>query len=299
MPPDVLQPLIEANARSRRRQLVWLQGDAGWARRQAAQWLAAAGWQRVLWVGTESPEGFEGLDAAQVQRHLGREYEAVVFDAWCGFNPNAFGQSVGTLRGGGLLFLLTPPAEAWYRHDDPEHRSIAVLPYTERDVGHRFLRHLVTQLEADSRVIPVLQHQPFAVPAPLPAVTGQQPVPEPYRTEDQQQAVSAILQALEASVPLVLTADRGRGKSAALGLAAAHWLEQHGGEVLVTAPGQASVTALFERLQARLADAQLHGGELIDSRGRVRYLTPDRLMQGRVTAPCCWSMRPRRSRRRC
>jgi tRNA(Met) cytidine acetyltransferase len=290
----MLPSLLEANARARRRQLVWLQGDADWARQQAAALLAATGWQQWLWVGAEAPSPFEAVKAAEVQRRLGSETDAVVFDAFAGFNPNAFGQSVGTIRGGGLMFLLTPAAANWCRFADPEHHRLAVLPYEPADVGQRFVRHLVRTLSADADVIQVLQSgsasgfdghieahfRPPRSGSPLPAEPDDAAWVAPFRSLDQQRAVAAIVQALEDATPLVLTADRGRGKSAALGLAAARWLERHGGQVLVTAPGLGALDALFERLQASLPDGQLSAGVFTHPLGSVRYLTPDRLLHG-------------------
>ncbi|GGO79633.1 tRNA(Met) cytidine acetyltransferase TmcA [Marinobacterium nitratireducens] len=274
---DLLEPLVAINARAGRRQLVWLQGEADWARTQAADWLRDAVIEQPLWVGAAAPDGIEALAAPEVQRRLGSECGALVFDAFSGFNPNAFGQAVGTLRGGALALLLTPPADSWRDFDDPEHAAIAVYPYSADDVGRRFLAHLVTTLEADSRVIAVAQGQ-VASPLPLP----DSPVPAaaakpPYRTADQRHAVDAVLAALEVSVPLVLTADRGRGKSASLGLAAARWLLRNEGTVLVTAPTRAAAAELF----ARLHDGQPgeHRGDPFDH-PRVRYFSPERLLHG-------------------
>ncbi|NVK43964.1 MAG: tRNA(Met) cytidine acetyltransferase [Oceanospirillaceae bacterium] len=303
MLPDLLAPVVAANLRAGRRQLVWLQGDAEWARRQVAEWLGLADIAGLLWVGTDTPPGIECLSPPEVQRRLGGECGALVFDAFCGFNPNAFGQAVGTLRGGGLAFLLTPPAVLWRQFDDPEHRTIAVHPYSAADVGRRFLEHLVEVLEADDRVIVLKQGQPPAIPpaprgsdAPLrtaaeadafaagrgscepssagPITRCELPSP-PYRTRDQRQAVEAVLQALDAAVPLVLTADRGRGKSAALGIAAARWLELRGGQVLVTAPGREAAVALFERFHAERSS----GHDSLEHPG-VCFLSPERLLHG-------------------
>ncbi len=277
--PETLHSLLDANARARRRQLVWLQGDAHWASEQAVKLLALTGWQQVLWVGSSAPLPYSAVAPHEVQRRLGTETDAVVFDAYSGFNPNAFGQSVGTVRGGGLMFLLTPVAQDWRHFADPEHQNIAVLPYQPADVGHRFLQHLVSVLDADTRVLNVLQsgvapHWQSLPGAPYSRAAG------PCCSTDQQQAVVAIETALEESRVLVLTADRGRGKSAALGLAAARWLQRHGGQVLVTAPTLEALAALFERLQALLPDGQLSGGRFAHAKGGVQYLTPDRLVQG-------------------
>ncbi|MCP8688649.1 tRNA(Met) cytidine acetyltransferase TmcA [Marinobacterium sedimentorum] len=297
--PEKLQSPPDATPGTRGRQLVWLQGDALWAQQQAAVLLAATAAQQVLWIGQEAPAPFEATEAPRVQRWLGRETDAVVLDAWAGFNPNAFGQSVGTVRAGGVLFLLTPAAAPWSRFDDPEQQNLATLPYDSTDVGHRFVQHLIRVLQADGQVLSLLQLAPQELPAghfssvhalvarllALQASAASEITPlrrcvPPFRSQDQQQAVAGILQALNDAVPLVLTADRGRGKTAALGLAAAHWLEQQGGDILVTAPSLAALDALFERVQAQLPGGELKGGCYRHARGSVRYMAPERLLQG-------------------
>ncbi len=289
----------------RPRRLVWLQGDSDWAQQQAVTLLSSRGAKQVLWVGRDAPEPFEALEAPRVQRWLGRETDAVVFDACSGFNPNAFGQSVGTVRAGGLLVLLTPAAAHWCLFADPEQHNLAVLPYGAGDVGHRFVQRLVEVLQADTQVLSLLQVPPegraaghFPSVESLSRALGTGPsgtaipmssdtpstarVVAPFRSPDQQCAVAEILQGLEDAVPLVLTADRGRGKSAALGLAAVHWLEGHGGEVLVTAPALGALDALFERVQALLPGGELKGGCYRHRCGSVRYLAPERLLHGSI-----------------
>ena len=72
--------------------------------------------------------------------------------------------------------------------------------------------------------------------------------------------------------PLVLSADRGRGKSSLLGLAAAELLRQQPDlQIVVTAPSQATVATLFTHATNTLEDApQLLAG--------LSYCSPDRLV---------------------
>lgn len=59
--------------------------------------------------------------------------------------------------------------------------------------------------------------------------------------------------------PLVATADRGRGKSAALGIAAAQMLQQGRRQILVTAPSRDNVSALFAHARESL------GAEVVEA----------------------------------
>ena len=93
------------------------------------------------------------------------------------------------------------------------------------------------------------------------------------RTEDQHLAVAAILRTARgrARRPLVIVADRGRGKTAALGIAAGELLASGPRRILVTAPRLASVEPLFCHAAARRRAVQANG--------ELRFLAPDALCQ--------------------
>ena len=175
----------------------------------------------VLWV-TNSPSIPLAMPAKKAHTVLGQEFQAIVFDAFSGFDVNAFAAISGTLRGGGVLVLLSPPLDEWADYPDPDYRRFLPYPYQPEQVEGRFLRRLVGMLDSVG--------SPPAPPQSLPRDGGQ---------------ASVIAAILSATTPVVLTADRGRGKSAALGMAASALVEQ-GLRVLLTAPSRAAVTAVFK-----------------------------------------------------
>lgn len=87
-------------------------------------------------------------------------------------------------------------------------------------------------------------------------------------TADQQRAIEAVekLARSRARRPLVLTADRGRGKSAALGIAAARLLAERPRQILVTAPRRSAAAALFAHAGAEAKPDNL------------RFIPPDALV---------------------
>lgn len=192
---------------------------------------------------SSSPLTPEALPAKKAQTLLGQETDAVVFDAHSGLDVNALAVISGTLRGGGTLFLLTPPLAEWPTFPDPAYQRFLPYPYQPTDVSGRFLQRLVRLLEQ-----PPVQ---AAMPSPPPALTQQQ----------------AFEMMLPTKAPVVLTADRGRGKSAILGMAAAYW-QQQGLNVLLTAPARATVISVFK-----------HAGE-----NAPTFIAPDELLQTLPTA---------------
>jgi tRNA(Met) cytidine acetyltransferase len=73
----------------------------------------------------------------------------------------------------------------------------------------------------------------------------------------------------------VLTSDRGRGKTSALGIASARLISERERVILVTAPRPAAVRPLFLHARGLLPDAVVHN-QRIEVRGsRLEFLPPD------------------------
>ncbi len=99
-------------------------------------------------------------------------------------------------------------------------------------------------------------------------------------TGDQQVALETLASLIQPETAVVLEADRGRGKSSALGLAGA-WLAASGFDVAVTAPDSRNVDEVFTRAHALLEPTDLTGRTdeqdsslEIEGSGRLRYLDP-------------------------
>ena len=248
-----LAAFLRQLAHTRQRVLLWAQGDAGLIHRQVErEVLPLLQGEGVLISDTALGE-MAPVSARQAQRYLGSTLDYLLFDAFAGFNPNAFGQLCGTLQGGGVLVLITPPAAAWPDYPDPEYASLCVEPYQPEQLQGRFLGWLVSVLQQSDQLI-CMDETGIRLPAVWPTVEDVVPGSTPCLTADQSAAVQAVLKAARRRRrPLVLTADRGRGKSAALGIAAAQLLQQ-GKTVLVTAPGREAIAALEQQVSALAPD---------------------------------------------
>lgn len=287
--------LAAARARRHRRLLV-LAGTAAWCRGQAVRVLErcdAAG--HHLWVG----EGTGARGAGEVWQELGREYPALVFDAHCGFDPDAFGAVAGTVHGGGLLVLLTPPLADWHRAPDPERVRLAVHPLRPEQVPGRYLRRLARLLRESPDASVIEQG-----PEPVPPAPADPPSPRPQTpsaaaapsvgsdggrplTPDQARAVEALVRAASGRGhrrrPVVLTSDRGRGKSSALGLAAARLLRQGVSDIRVTAPAAEAVQPLLAHAAAALPGSR-RTRTTVEWQGRhLRFAVPRALLESRET----------------
>lgn len=268
-----------AQARFHRGVLV-LAGEAAWCRAAGAAIVASAAGATVLWVGEQAPAGVTRIAGSGAGGMLGQEVDLLVFDAHSGFDVDAFGAVTGTVRGGGLSLLLTPPLAGWPAFADPEHARIAVYPCGALAVGGRFIGRLVRVLRAAEAVRVVEQGRAVAAVGPDAEVGPVRPMGEGlYRTPDQAQAVEALLKVVTGHRrrPLVLTSDRGRGKSAALGIAAAQLLRQGVRTILVTAPRPEAVAPLFAHAARLLPEAHTSHGVVRLGEAAIEFAAPDAL----------------------
>jgi len=295
---DRLAPLQNTRdrlAQRRWRGLVWLTGEADACHRDALVLWQAGGWSSPLWVSAEQLCGIEAscwLPTSKARTRLGGEQDLIILDAVSaasGFDPDAFGALAGTLRAGGLLVLMTPPD--WGARPDADYRRLAEYPWRAEQLSARYLARLARLLEADERVIPWTAGEAPSrpcLPETLPVASSSPDVDGDCRTRDQAEAVARLTR-LRRRRPLVLTADRGRGKTAALGIACGRLLAAGETEILVTAPRPSAVAGLFERLAALCPEGQRRGNAFEAGLGRVAFLPPDALAhladQGEVGGP--------------
>lgn len=237
-----------------------LSGDAPWCRATAQDILATVAPQEpVLWISDAAPAGIAALAPGKAHGVLGSEYSSLVFDALEGFDADAFGAVSGALCAGGSLLLLLPaPAEIGISRS-------------------RFLARLWRVLRQD-------EHAMFIMPGmPLPALPSTAPAPRPaasWRTEDQQRAVDALMKVVTGHRrrPLVITSDRGRGKSAALGIAAAQLMRKGTRRILVTAPRLDAAEAVFRHAHAELPGSAMTRGRVCLGDAVLEFVAPDDLI---------------------
>ncbi|WP_445619725.1 tRNA(Met) cytidine acetyltransferase TmcA [Kushneria sp. Sum13] len=272
----------QALTAARHRGLLWLSGPTEVVRERADALLEALALTDVLWVGAPVSDAIqtpvEHLMMKKARTRLGTEQGAVVFDAVNGFDPDAFGALVGTVRAGGLLILLTP--EHWGTAPDADYARLADHPVEWPSLTSRYLARLARLLGRDAGVARWADGKPLMLPA-----AGRTTLAAPMAVEnadclspDQARAVAAITR-LRRRRPLVLTADRGRGKSAALGIGAVRRLRQGDTRILITAPRFSSVAPVFERLAALLPEGALQEQRFVWQGREVCFVAPDRLLE--------------------
>ncbi len=211
------------------RRLLVISGEAEWCEQQARLWQAPlpGDW---LWVSEQACGSLHCAPGA-LRTLLGQEFRHAVFDARSAFHAEAFAALAGTLVAGSWLLLLTPPWSQWPAAVDQDSLRWSDAP--QAIATPHFVRHLQHTLLQDAEVAVWRQGESLHMP-PL--------TPRPDWQPDGERQQQQILQALLASAPgiSVLTAPRGRGKSALAGMLAKH---SHA-RCVVTAPAKVSVEVL-------------------------------------------------------
>ncbi|MFP4624798.1 MAG: tRNA(Met) cytidine acetyltransferase TmcA, partial [Gemmatimonadota bacterium] len=232
--------------------------------------------------------GCPDLPFRRAREALGGECDTLVFNALDGFDPDALGAAAGLPRAGGRFIWLVPPLDDWPDRPDPELDRLSSYPFTHREAGNAFLRRLVERLRRAPGVWHLAENAPLtAPPAADHSFAAIEPPDDPAcLTPDQAEAVEQIRRVARGRPrrPLVLRSHRGRGKSSALGIAAARVLADELGDVVVTAPRRDNVDALFERATAQPGIDRNADGTLGSGGHHLRFLPPDVLLQRRPQA---------------
>ncbi|MBZ2169305.1 tRNA(Met) cytidine acetyltransferase TmcA [Marinobacter sp. F4216] len=256
------------------RRLVLVEGERSQAVAWVRQVLAALPEPAGLWTGPsgECPAAhLVTVPPRRADQWLGQELSVVVWDGWQGNPPDGIAALSGTLRTGGLFFWLMPPLEHWPHFDDPGYARTGL----DGRQAHPFAARLARILAADASVLRINPEHGDQVPF--------QDLPEPespftvQTTREQQVLVDRLVQCGlgRRRRPLVLTADRGRGKSAALGMAAAELLRQGRTRIVISAPLVDNVSTLFRHAREALGSELLHESDhelTTRSGGRICFL---------------------------
>ena len=176
------------------------------------------------------------------RQELGREYASLIYNAHDGFRASAFAALASVVARSGLLVLLCPSITEWPTFAEPESSQRSGIGFVADITDSPFIKLLTQQLKEQTESIAWLQSDGLTLPKLAPAKPG----PDHFElTQDQQRALAQIYLSAKTPTPqpLVLRADRGRGKSTILGMAAARLCKDN--RVLVTAPSKRQLNSFY------------------------------------------------------
>lgn len=262
-----LQKLSQIAFENNHRFALLLQGDKEWATTLIRNFITTSyrdGYlndQCVFQLGGEAIADNKTLSFRHGQRFLGRECYCLIYDMSDGFDANSFTSALGTLCGGGLLFIL----------ESDKYESV---------FQQQWLKMIFSKLF-------ILEPSQPSPPLPIYPVSPK----EHSLFQQQQEAIAAVLKVANghSKRPLLLTADRGRGKSSALGIAAALLMKQRSISIAVTAPNTESVHAIFKHAALEFDPESLNStvtnkviinqNEIIYQQSQLKFIATDELLQ--------------------
>ncbi|BBN60619.1 tRNA(Met) cytidine acetyltransferase TmcA [Hydrogenovibrio marinus] len=233
-------------------------GDAKWRHATINQALTALAQHHPNLSGleviqpNEAPafEHTEAVTTKTLPHKLGQETDFVIFSGEQGLDANALGQAGGMIRAGGICWLSLPAD--WCALPNPANARFLSYPLTLEDSLKGFNRFFWDGLQTHAEQQEVLWVSQDSTLPTLPSATPLANVspdkPALQLTEDQQTTWEQIQSVAfgHRHRPLVLTADRGRGKSTLLGVAAIRLLQQGKQTIAITAARLDQTQALFQ-----------------------------------------------------
>ncbi|WP_371378132.1 GNAT family N-acetyltransferase [Thalassotalea aquiviva] len=215
-------------------------------------------------------------------RHfLGREYDFLLFHGEQGFHPDAFAALTGTVKAGGGAWLFLDRLEVEQSaflqrliRLGTADGEVILLTHEQGKEGSKKTR-IECQDYLTHTLIPWCQILSSREQDSTPASTTI------ALTQEQQLGVEHITKVVTGhrDRPLVITADRGRGKSTALAFAVANLLKIEHKNILITSMHQQSLSVFFAHLKQLLPDAIHEKNRVKHRTSSVRYVPIDALLQ--------------------
>nr|WP_289848829.1 GNAT family N-acetyltransferase [Paraglaciecola arctica] len=214
-----------------------------------------------MWVGDTESEN-DCISIKNYRSKLGHEYQWVILNCFSGFRANTAMALSGTIKANGLMIILCPELCQWPSYADPELINRISFGFNQKYTHSYFIQHLISSLKED-KTVALLSKVGFSGSVSY----------VPNNTWDnlfneQQLAVESIRKVAlgHRNRPLVLTADRGRGKSSALGIAAADLIRSSAKTICITAPHINNIEQVFFHIKRLLP-------EVTESSNSVSYLS--------------------------
>ncbi|HVI02046.1 MAG TPA: GNAT family N-acetyltransferase [Enhygromyxa sp.] len=208
------------------RKLLIIRGSELETREHVERLIASLPERSVAWIAEVAPApAHVHVRPHELAARLGQAFDVVVLDAHARLDADALGQAHGLVFGGGALVLRLGL-------DLVRDPRMAVHPYSVADVGLLFEAHVER----------VLSRHASPIPDALSPVDRQT-----TGTREQAELVDQLIHAWTGATPsrTAILADRGRGKSSALGLALRGLAEQTKRESIITAGSEAAVAEVL------------------------------------------------------
>lgn len=260
------------------RQLLVITGKEEWTKNTAVSLLDNNNIPSVLWVSDAQTE-YENISVKDYRCKLGHEYDWVILNCFSGFRANSAMALGGTIKEQGLMVILCPELSEWPNYLDPEQINRISYGYQQKLTKSLFIQHLISSFIED-RGVAILSADKFSGESFFVDYNSDED-----RYYEQEIAVKSICKVAQGhnNRPLILTADRGRGKSSALGIAAAKLMESSVKNICLTAPHIRSVEQVFIHNKRLLPNALITKNSVVYQSSSLTFKSIDRLLEDEIS----------------
>lgn len=211
------------------------------------------------------------LGFGEVDEALGGTYDILLLDLAERFSANDLGKLVEVVKGGGIILLITPPLREFDSFVTSFHEKLVRTPYTIKDLRRNFEKRFLRKLSSHKAVWVLDEDKGLIgseyVPAKLNKVAIEyvkcglpDAIVHMAATQDQVDVLAKFSELLREPwnrrKVFIVMANRGRGKSAVLGLMLASLTVRRDfrrfEKIYVTAPTVSNALTLFEFLKKGL-----------------------------------------------
>ncbi len=242
---------------------------------------------------------------------LGETHQSLLIDLTEGFHPNDLGIVVETVEEGGIIIAISPKLEEWNNLIGKWHEEMISSPYTVDDIVPRFYRRFIRKtleavgiiiFDADKRKI-VKKYEPSETEESREEIVrpeSREIKRKLYKlcaTQDQIRVLQLFERFFDREKDrkaVVITADRGRGKTAVLGIVTPYLISRmqrvlkRAVRIMVVAPTPQAVQTYFKFLRKAMVRQGMREFKVKETSGmitvlnskyaRVEYVVPRRAM---------------------
>lgn len=261
---SLLQNTLTQLAYAKHRQLLLITGEQNWCYQQANELLNQLNNPHVK-VLSNSPDLTNSVWPEHTHQILGQEFQHVIYDGFSGLVPDKFAALSGTVQAGGLFILLLPELNELHHWCDP---ALTAFQSFETQQQYSYFNQRFARLLCNDLLLHLSQQTGWQQSPNTSQLAGKIDLTE------QQYCIDQIVKTAtgRANRPLLISADRGRGKSASLGLAAAKLI---GKKILICSQQFNALHSCFKHFAIeRELTYQAQNKQLAN----LHYVAPDQLL---------------------
>lgn len=201
----------------------------------------------------------------ETHRLMGTTNDVLILDMSLGARPNDVGRLIETVKGGGLVILYNLNLNVEKPWSTSLHKKLISPPYCESDIKMRFEKYFIRKILEDQSIWILdgwnivrgnLLNPPTTLrekPSPPKRSRIPKVIYDLALTQDQIDSLECIERfARKNRSIIVMTSNRGRGKSALLGLAVVPLMLFGARRILVTAPACEETQVVFDMAEKAL-----------------------------------------------